>query len=139
MFFQAEEGTRAARECGGLGDGARGQPATAQGAGPGAGQPCRGGGAVSASPPSPQQQQVTIRDAHERVTAATEAQEFFDIYQPGVLTIPTHEPCIRDDANDSETDDCVRCRPSTCGDGVVQDHEARDDGNDSNTDACLNV
>ncbi|MDP7292294.1 MAG: preprotein translocase subunit SecA [Verrucomicrobiota bacterium] len=34
-------------------------------------------------------------------TAATEAQEFFDIYKLGVLTIPTHEPCIRDDANDS--------------------------------------
>ena len=34
-------------------------------------------------------------------TAATEAQEFFDIYKLGVLSIPTHEPCIRDDANDS--------------------------------------
>ncbi|MDP7585230.1 MAG: preprotein translocase subunit SecA, partial [Verrucomicrobiota bacterium] len=34
-------------------------------------------------------------------TAATEAQEFFDIYKLGVLVIPTHEPCIRDDANDS--------------------------------------
>ena len=34
-------------------------------------------------------------------TAATEAQEFFDIYKLGVLTIPTHELCIRDDANDS--------------------------------------
>ncbi|MDP6794534.1 MAG: preprotein translocase subunit SecA [Verrucomicrobiota bacterium] len=34
-------------------------------------------------------------------TAATEAQEFFDIYKLGVLTIPTHEPCIREDANDS--------------------------------------
>ena len=34
-------------------------------------------------------------------TAATEAQEFFDIYKLGVLTIPTHETCIRVDANDS--------------------------------------
>ena len=34
-------------------------------------------------------------------TAATEAQEFFDIYKLGVLSIPTHQPCIRNDVNDS--------------------------------------
>ncbi len=34
-------------------------------------------------------------------TAETEAGEFFDIYKLGVLVIPTHKPCIRQDANDS--------------------------------------
>lgn len=34
-------------------------------------------------------------------TAATEAQEFWDIYKLGVLTIPTNKPCIRIDYNDS--------------------------------------
>ncbi len=34
-------------------------------------------------------------------TAETEASEFFDIYKLGVLVIPTNEPCIRKDANDS--------------------------------------
>jgi preprotein translocase subunit SecA len=34
-------------------------------------------------------------------TAATEAQEFWDIYKLGVLTIPTNKPCIRKDWNDS--------------------------------------
>ena len=34
-------------------------------------------------------------------TAETEAQEFFDIYKLGVLTIPTHRPNIRKDANDT--------------------------------------
>ena len=34
-------------------------------------------------------------------TAATEANEFFDIYKLQVVTIPTHRPCIRVDANDS--------------------------------------
>ena len=34
-------------------------------------------------------------------TAETEAQEFFDIYKLGVLTIPTNRPNIRKDKNDS--------------------------------------
>ncbi len=34
-------------------------------------------------------------------TAETEAGEFFDIYKLGVLVIPTNQPCLRDDANDS--------------------------------------
>jgi len=34
-------------------------------------------------------------------TAATEAQEFWDIYKLGVLVIPTNKPCIRIDYNDS--------------------------------------
>ena len=34
-------------------------------------------------------------------TAATEANEFFDIYKLEVVTIPTHRPCIRVDKNDS--------------------------------------
>ncbi|HEY6169315.1 MAG TPA: preprotein translocase subunit SecA, partial [Verrucomicrobiae bacterium] len=34
-------------------------------------------------------------------TAETEAQEFFDIYKLGVLTIPTNKPNIRKDRNDS--------------------------------------
>jgi preprotein translocase subunit SecA len=34
-------------------------------------------------------------------TAETEAQEFFDIYKLGVLTIPTNKPNIRKDKNDS--------------------------------------
>ncbi|HZT23279.1 MAG TPA: preprotein translocase subunit SecA [Verrucomicrobiae bacterium] len=34
-------------------------------------------------------------------TAETEATEFYDIYKLGVLTIPTHKPCIRKDAHDS--------------------------------------
>jgi len=34
-------------------------------------------------------------------TAETEAAEFFDIYKLGVLTIPTNQPNIRKDANDS--------------------------------------
>ncbi|MGC8829423.1 MAG: preprotein translocase subunit SecA [Verrucomicrobiia bacterium] len=34
-------------------------------------------------------------------TAATEAQEFWDIYKLGVLTVPTNKPCIRKDWNDS--------------------------------------
>jgi len=34
-------------------------------------------------------------------TAETEAQEFFDIYKLGVLTIPTNRPNIRKDANDT--------------------------------------
>ena len=34
-------------------------------------------------------------------TAETEAQEFFDIYKLGVLTIPTHRPNIRKDKHDS--------------------------------------
>ncbi len=34
-------------------------------------------------------------------TAETEAQEFFDIYKLGVLTIPTNRPNIRKDFNDS--------------------------------------
>ncbi len=34
-------------------------------------------------------------------TAETEAQEFFDIYKLGVLTIPTNMPNIRQDADDS--------------------------------------
>ena len=34
-------------------------------------------------------------------TAETEAQEFFDIYKLGVLVIPTNQPCIRKDRNDS--------------------------------------
>jgi preprotein translocase subunit SecA len=34
-------------------------------------------------------------------TAETEAQEFFDIYKLGVLTIPTNKPNIRKDFNDS--------------------------------------
>ena len=34
-------------------------------------------------------------------TAETEAQEFFDIYKLGVLTIPTNRPCIRKDAHDT--------------------------------------
>jgi preprotein translocase subunit SecA len=34
-------------------------------------------------------------------TAETEAQEFFDIYKLGVLTIPTNQPNIRKDKNDS--------------------------------------
>ena len=34
-------------------------------------------------------------------TAETEASEFFDIYKLGVLTIPTNQPNIRKDANDS--------------------------------------
>jgi preprotein translocase subunit SecA len=34
-------------------------------------------------------------------TAETEAQEFFDIYKLGVLTIPTNKPNIRKDADDS--------------------------------------
>jgi preprotein translocase subunit SecA len=34
-------------------------------------------------------------------TAETEAQEFFDIYKLGVLTIPTNKPNIRKDSNDS--------------------------------------
>ena len=33
-------------------------------------------------------------------TAATEAGEFREIYKLDVLEIPTHKPCIRDDAND---------------------------------------
>jgi len=33
-------------------------------------------------------------------TAVTEAGEFKEIYKLEVLTIPTHRPCIRDDAND---------------------------------------
>ncbi len=34
-------------------------------------------------------------------TAETEAQEFFDIYKLGVLTVPTNRPVQRKDANDS--------------------------------------
>jgi len=34
-------------------------------------------------------------------TAETEAQEFFDIYKLGVLTVPTNRPNIRKDAHDS--------------------------------------
>ena len=34
-------------------------------------------------------------------TAETEASEFFDIYKLGVLVIPTNQPCVRKDANDS--------------------------------------
>ena len=34
-------------------------------------------------------------------TAETEAQEFFDIYKLGVLTIPTNRPNIRKDSNDT--------------------------------------
>jgi len=34
-------------------------------------------------------------------TAETEAQEFFDIYKLGVLVIPTNQPCVRADGNDS--------------------------------------
>lgn len=34
-------------------------------------------------------------------TAETEAQEFFDIYKLGVLTIPTNQPCIRKDSHDT--------------------------------------
>jgi len=34
-------------------------------------------------------------------TAETEAQEFFDIYKLGVMTIPTNKPNIRKDADDS--------------------------------------
>src|SRR6266705_1265423 len=34
-------------------------------------------------------------------TAGTEAQEFFDIYNLGVLVIPTNRPVARKDANDS--------------------------------------
>jgi preprotein translocase subunit SecA len=34
-------------------------------------------------------------------TAETEAGEFFDIYKLGVLVVPTNQPCLRDDANDS--------------------------------------
>jgi len=34
-------------------------------------------------------------------TAETEAGEFFDIYKLGLLVIPTNEPCVRDDSNDS--------------------------------------
>jgi preprotein translocase subunit SecA len=34
-------------------------------------------------------------------TAETEAQEFFDIYKLGVLTIPTNQPNIRKDSHDS--------------------------------------
>ena len=34
-------------------------------------------------------------------TAATEANEFFDIYKLSVVTIPTHRECVRQDANDS--------------------------------------
>ena len=34
-------------------------------------------------------------------TAATEAHEFFDIYKLSVVTIPTHQECVRQDANDS--------------------------------------
>jgi len=34
-------------------------------------------------------------------TAETEAQEFYDIYKLGVLVIPTNQPCIRKDRNDS--------------------------------------
>jgi preprotein translocase subunit SecA len=34
-------------------------------------------------------------------TAETEAQEFFDIYKLGVMTIPTNQPNIRKDRNDS--------------------------------------
>ncbi|MCC5789259.1 MAG: preprotein translocase subunit SecA [Opitutales bacterium] len=33
-------------------------------------------------------------------TAETEATEFNDIYKIGVVVIPTHKPCIRDDQND---------------------------------------
>ncbi len=34
-------------------------------------------------------------------TAETEANEFFDIYKLGVLVIPTNQPCLRKDANDT--------------------------------------
>ena len=34
-------------------------------------------------------------------TAETEAGEFNDIYKLGLLVIPTNQPCIRDDSNDS--------------------------------------
>jgi hypothetical protein len=34
-------------------------------------------------------------------TAETEAQEFFDIYKLGVLTIPSNRPCIRKDSHDT--------------------------------------
>ncbi len=34
-------------------------------------------------------------------TAATEGQEFLDIYKLGVLVVPTNKPCIRKDRNDS--------------------------------------
>ncbi len=34
-------------------------------------------------------------------TAETEATEFFDIYKLGVLVIPTNQPCVRQDGNDS--------------------------------------
>ncbi len=34
-------------------------------------------------------------------TAETEAQEFMDIYKLGVLVIPTNQPCVRKDGNDS--------------------------------------
>lgn len=33
-------------------------------------------------------------------TAETEAGEFHDIYRLGVMVIPTHRPCVRDDLND---------------------------------------
>ncbi len=34
-------------------------------------------------------------------TAETEATEFYDIYKLGVLVIPTNQPCLRKDANDT--------------------------------------
>ena len=33
-------------------------------------------------------------------TAETEAGEFHDIYRLGVMVIPTHRPCVREDLND---------------------------------------
>ncbi|MGL1902777.1 MAG: preprotein translocase subunit SecA [Fibrobacterales bacterium] len=33
-------------------------------------------------------------------TAATEATEFMQIYSLGVITVPTHKPCVREDHND---------------------------------------
>jgi cysteine-rich repeat protein len=54
----------------------------------------------------------------------------------GDKIVDAGEDC--DDGNSENTDECVNCKPATCGDGEVRAGvELCDDGNSENTDACV--